>query len=144
MSARAPSQPGSDRVLALTARPSLVFESALGSDGPDVVDLRALDTPVSDIAIRNALAVAWRASPTLTVRVDGTPSAQMLSILHALVRREVRFSPDAVERVSDEHHVVALTDAKVPSAALLAMFPVRVRASASSAKRSVTKEAVCR
>lgn len=134
----------SDRVVASTQRPSLVFESPLGADGPDVVDLRALDTPVSDIALRNAVHVAWRASRTLTVRVDGAPSAQVLALLHALVRREVRFSPDHVESVSEEHRVVALTDASVPSAALLSMFPVRVRASAGSAKRSVTKEAVCR
>lgn len=133
-----------ERALEHSERPALVFDCPRSADAPDVVDLRALDTPVSDVALRNAVRVAWRASRTLTVRVDGAPTAQVLALLHALARRSIFHSPDHIERFTDTHRVVARTDAASPSEALLALFPVRVRASAPPAKGTVTKEAVCR
>lgn len=125
-------QAATARALAHSKRPALVFASPRATDGAGVLDLRALDTPVSDLALRNAVRVAWRASATLTVRVDGAPDAQVLTLLHGLVRRELRFSADHIERFDDQHELRALTDAEVPSAALLALFPLRVRAQSVS------------
>jgi hypothetical protein len=130
-----------------SARPSLVFDAARASAPIDThaVDLRALDTPTTDLSMRNAVRAAWRAQPLLTVRVDGAPSDQVLALLHALVRRELRFSADHVERFDAGHRIVAITDASEPSAPLLALFPVRVRASASTPRQlHDAREALCR
>ena len=123
------------RALAHSSRPALVFASPRAPDETGVLDLRALDTPVSDVSLKNAVRAAWRASTSLTVRVDGAPDAQVLALLHGLVRRELRFSADTLERFDDTHTLRALTDAEVPSAALLALFPLRVRAHVRSHAR---------
>jgi hypothetical protein len=136
-----------ERALKHSERPALLFDCPLGVDGPEVVDLRALDTPVSDVALKNAVRVAWHASRTLTVRVNGAPTAQVLALLHALARRAILFSPDHIEQFTDAHRVIARTDAAAPSDALLALFPVRVRApssSPSSSPSSPPQGAVCR
>lgn len=116
-------------VLTHSTLPTLVFGCALtATEGTDVVDLRALDVPVSDLALRNIVRAAWRRAPLLTVRVDGAPSGQVLALLHGLVRRELRFGPAQLERFDERHRIVALTDAQAPSPALLALFIARVRA----------------
>ena len=121
-------------VLTHCTLPTLVFDCPIlappspPSPRDDVVDLRAFDVPISDVALRNTVRAAWIRSPLLTVRVDGAPSAQVLVVLHGLVRGELRFGPTEVERFDEGHRVVALTDARVPSPALLALFVARVRA----------------
>ena len=115
-------------VLKHSTLPTLVFAAPItaAAHDADVVDLRALDLPVSELALRNTVRAAWIRSPLLTVRVDGAPSAQVLALLHGLVRGELRYGPTEVERF-DDHRVVALTDAHAPSPALLALFMARVR-----------------
>ena len=52
-----------ERAMAHSKQAALVFAAPLASDAPEVVDLRALDTPVSDVALKNAVRVAWRRGP---------------------------------------------------------------------------------
>lgn len=133
---KSPVRTPANAVLTHSTLPTLVFASPLtrasGSTSEDVVDLRAHDVSVSDLALRNTVRAAWKRSPLLTVRVDGAPSAQVLALLHGLVRRELRWGPTEVERLDERHRVVALTDAHAPSPALLALFTARVRSSATA------------
>ena len=127
------------QVLGVSPAPVLVYGAGANelaaSDGV-WVDLRATDLPTAPLAMRVAMAEAWRREKRLIVRVDAEPSAQVVSVIFEAVRRAFNIAPPQVERFALDRTLTVLTAASSAPSPLASLFSVRVPAARLAGLRS--------